>query len=135
MNVRFSEHEGHLAGYRLLLKMKSAIQSQEATITMNPQCAGGPFWVSNEVVGPAEKERASYGGFGSRGAVLSAAEDIVVAWLGRVHDRGLPLRKMLFFERLMVRSRLCVCIHPPRSLLITMCSERCWTKGMVIEGG
>ncbi|KAJ5364010.1 uncharacterized protein N7496_009723 [Penicillium cataractarum] len=99
VNVRFSEHEGHLTGYRLLLKMKSAIQSQEATITMEPQCAGGPFWVSIEVVGLTENERASYGGFGSRGALLSAAKDIVVAWLGRVHDEGLPFEKDVVFRK------------------------------------
>lgn len=99
VNVRFSEHEGHLTGYRLLLKMQSAIQSHEATITTTPQCADEPFWVSIEVVGPVENQRGRHGGFATREAVLSAAKDIVVAWLGRVSGQGLPFEKGVVFRK------------------------------------
>ncbi|KAJ5444283.1 uncharacterized protein N7458_008155 [Penicillium daleae] len=114
VNVRFSEHEGHLTGYRLLLKMRSAIQSQEATITMKPQCADGPFWVSIEVVGPAENARSRYGGFENRWAVLSAAKDIVVAWLGRVRDEGLPFEKDVVFRKVHCRNSTLRLYAPPK---------------------
>lgn len=47
-------------------------------------------WVSIEVVGPAVSQWARHGGFGSRETVSGAAEDIVVVWLCRVRDEGLP---------------------------------------------
>jgi hypothetical protein len=114
VNVRFSEHEGHLTGYRLLLKMRSAIHSQEATITTKPQCADGPFWVSIEVVGPVESQRVRYGGIGTREAVLSAAKDIVVAWLGRVRDEGLPFEKDVVFRKAHGRDSALRLYVPPK---------------------
>lgn len=99
VNVQFAEHEGHLTGYRLLLKMRSAIQSHEATVTTKPQCADRPLWVSIEVVGPVEKQRGRCGGFGTPEAVLSAAKNIVVEWLGRVRDEGLPFEKDVVFRK------------------------------------
>lgn len=99
VNVRFSEHDGHLTGYRLLLKMRSAIQSQDATVTMKPQCADGPFWVSIEVVGPGGDRWARYGGFEGREAVLTAAKDIVATWLRRVREEGLPFEKDIVFRK------------------------------------
>ncbi|OKP14284.1 hypothetical protein PENSUB_47 [Penicillium subrubescens] len=79
--------------------MRSAIQNHEATTTTTPQCADEPFWVSIKVVGPVENQRGRYGGFATREAVLSAAKDVVVEWLGRVRDEGLPFEKDVVFRR------------------------------------
>lgn len=112
VNVRLSEHDGHLTGYRLLLKMQSAIQNQEATITMKPQCTDRPFWISIEVVGRAGDRWARYDGFDSRGTVLSAAKDIAVTWLGLVREEGLPVQKDIAFRKAHGRPST-PCLHVP----------------------
>jgi hypothetical protein len=121
VNVKLSEHEGHLTGYRLLLKIRSAIHGHEATITTKPQCADEPFWVSIEVSGPVDNQRGRYGDFGTWEAVLSAAKDIdVVVYV----VRDCLLRRMSSFARLMVQTRLCVFILRQKSLRGTLDSER-----------
>lgn len=98
VNVRFSEHEGHLTEHRLLLKMRSAIQSQEATITTTPSAPMDHFGSLLRPWAFGSPTRTLWG-IGTRKAVLTAAKDIVVSCLGRVRDEGLPFEKDVVFRR------------------------------------
>ena len=46
-----------------------------------------------------ENRLGHYGEYGTREEVMSADKYIILSWLGRVRDKGLPLEKDVFFCR------------------------------------